>query len=183
MAWLVDNAAAVYFLLGLVGLGLAAGWWITRHRQLLLALAAVALVVGLVWLLSLLIDTDRKILKRTVQEMAQGVREKNEHKIFPHLSKSFSWNNMNLKEFRENARQEIRRGRIDDLEVSKFSFLHVARDEGKARVEFWVHTVESGVAPVRCEADFVFEDGAWRMIGFELFMGNFPHKWHIPRPD
>src|SRR5689334_22729679 len=94
--WLVENASLFYWLLGLTALGLTAAWWSTRQRHLLLALAAVAAALGVVWLLSVLVDTDEKKINRVVQEMAQGARAKNVDKIFQHVSRSFAYYGRNF---------------------------------------------------------------------------------------
>jgi hypothetical protein len=173
--WLVENAGVFYWLLGLTALGLAAAWWSTRQRNLLIALGAVIGALGLVWLLSLIVDTDQKRLQRITDEMVQGVRERKLDKVFAHVSSSFTWRSMNTQQFRDFAQQKLRQHSLDDLSISTVQLLK--RRNGQATIEFWVHTAEAQGAPVRCEIDFVQENGVWKMKGFDLYMANTGNKW------
>lgn len=182
LPWIADNAGAFYLLFGVTAIGLVAGWWMTRRGKLLLALIPLAGLALGVWLIARFTDTDQKRLQRIVEEMARGVREGNAQLIFRHISPSFSFRGMQVAQFRDYVERQLRNRRARDVTVSKFAFEQVSRSEGKAKVEFWAHTDEAHGLPIRCEADFLFEEGEWRMSGFEIFQatpatcGRFPRS-------
>ena len=174
--WLVENAGLFYWLLGLTALGLFAAWWSTRHRKVLWAFGAVVGVIAAITLLSMFVDTDEKKITRIVAEMAQGVREKNVDKIFQHISMAFNYYGKDHEQFREYAKMHLRHGRADDLSLSRATLL--SRQNGQAKAEFWVHSAEA--QGIRCEADFVLENGQWKMKGFDLFLSTSGNKFILP---
>jgi hypothetical protein len=182
--WLVDNAATVYFLLGVIALALVALWWMNRQRGYLIALAVDAALIALVWLLTVLIVTDQSRLEQIGQDMAQGIRSRKVEQVFKHISKSFNRANhraMTVEELRQLAEQSLRRGDAEDVTFSKFRFGEISRAKRTAQVEFWVHGVrEPESLPIRCEADFVLEGDDWRMKGFKLFIGNTGNQYPFP---
>jgi hypothetical protein len=180
LAWLADNAGVLSLLLGLIALGLVAGWWMTRRAKLLLGLVPITLLALGVWLIARFTDTDKKRLERIVQEMAQGVREGNAQRILAHISSSFTFRSMQVGQFREYVERQLRNRRARDVTVSKFSFEEVSRSAGKAKIEFWAHTEEAHGLPIRCEADFLLESGRWKMSAFQIFQGNTRNTWPIP---
>jgi hypothetical protein len=180
LAWLADNAGVLLLFLGLIALGLATGWWMTRRAKLLLGLIPLALLALGVWLIARFTETDQKRLQRIVEEMAQGVREGNAQPIFGHISSSFTFRNMQVGPFREYVERQLHNRKASDVTVSKFSFENVSRSEGKAKVEFWAHTKDAQGLPIRCEADFLLENGQWKMSGFGIFQGNTRNPWPIP---
>jgi hypothetical protein len=177
LIWLVENAGPFFWLLGLTALALAAAGWTTRNRKIMLTLAAVVSLIAFLWLLSVLVETDEKRINRVVAEMVQGVREQKVDKIFQHVAKSFTRGGMKYDDFRNFAQQQLRHHAVGDLSASPVKLL--SRQNGQAKVEFWVHIPEAGGAPIRCEADFVQEEGVWKMQGFDLFMGNTGNKWQF----
>jgi hypothetical protein len=74
--WLVDNSNLVLLFLVLACLGLGVGWWLTRRGAFLLGLAGVAALAIAVWVLSLLIVTDRKRLVSIVNEVADRINKR-----------------------------------------------------------------------------------------------------------
>jgi hypothetical protein len=183
-SWLVDNATTVYFLLGVVALGLVAGWWMNRRGKYLIALVVPLGLAALVWLLSLLIVTDNVRLERACQEMAQGIRSRNLDQIFKHISKKFNRANhqaLDAAGLRDLAQRHLAQREGANVHFSRFSFVDVSRAKGSAQVQFWVHGAgDLEGLPVRCEADFVLEEDAWRMKGFLLFIGNTTNQYPFP---
>jgi hypothetical protein len=181
IGWLIENASLFYALLAIAAIALVAGWWMTRQGKYLLGLIPVVLLgVGL-WLLAAYAETDQKRIQRTVEEMAAGVRERDLDKVFRHISKSFQRANntaMNADQLRAYAQAHV--DKVRNVAVSKFSVLEISRDKGTARVQFWIRGEDELDNPIRCEADFVLEDEAWRMKLFELFVGNLPQRYPHP---
>jgi hypothetical protein len=182
--WLVDNAATVYFILGIAALGLFALWWMNRRGKYLLALVVPLALIGLTWLLTLLVVTDKHRLENTCQEIANGIRQRNLDLVFKHISSSFNQANhrqMNKEELRALARNHMDRRGTESVRFAKFSFGEVSRQKKTAQVEFWVYGVDDlEGAPIRCETIFVWEEDAWRMKGFKLFVGNTGNQYPFP---
>ena len=73
--WLVDHATVCYLLLDLAALVLVAIFWSNRRVAYLLAAGGALGLIALVWLLTIIVITDRKQLYLNVQAMARGVEE------------------------------------------------------------------------------------------------------------
>jgi hypothetical protein len=184
LEWLVDNAATLYLLLGILALCLAALWWMNRKRPYLIALAVVAVLAGLIFGLSFVIVTDRVRLARICEEMAQGIRARDVGQVFRHIASSFDQANrtsMNATQLRELAQRHFARRGVQEIDFAKIHCESLDRDAGKAKVQFWVSGVEDAEGmPIRCEADFVLEQTAWKMKGFKLFIGNTTNQYPFP---
>jgi hypothetical protein len=179
LSWPIDNPSVVYFLLVCVALGLLAGWWLRRKRSFLIGLGVVAAVAVVFFLLTLLIDTDRKRITRALGEMSQGVREKNLDKTFGRLSDDFTMEfsrggvrtKMPKSELRQLADRAVRKGGVTDVVFGDIGFDKVAGDE--ATVTFRANPFGSwvlGGEHCYCEATFRRgPDGKWRMTNVTLF--------------
>ena len=182
--WLVDHAATVYFILGIVALGLFAVWWMNRRSKYLLALAIPLGLIALTWLLTLFVVTDHKRLEQICQQIAQGIRQRNLEQVFQHISPAFHQANqrqMSKAELRDLAKNHMDRHGAEDVTFAKFSFGEVSRAKKMAQVEFWVYGVHDlQGAPIRCETNFALEEDAWRMKGFKLFIANTGNQYPFP---
>jgi hypothetical protein len=182
--WLFEGRAAVYVSLAAVAIVLLAAWQQTRRGKWPIGVGAVALLVGLYFLLDRLVETDREQVVRKVQEMAAGVRTRDANAIFRHVSERFSHGGANRARFREMVDAVLRGGVVDEVEVWGFQFAGDFRaavplpgQEARAetiRVSFQAKA-KGGRAPEGpgnpCEARFVRdpEDGQWRMLDFQVF--------------
>src|SRR5262249_24656954 len=181
-SWLADHANLICLVFGVAALALAVGWWMTRSRKLLLALIPVAVIIAGVFLLSLFVVTDKKRIDQIVQEMAQGVRERNIELIFQHVANAFDRANntaMSKAQLQALARKHI--NSVENFSLSACKFGEVSREKGRAEVEFWAHgggAIDN--APIRVEAEFVLEEGQWRMKSFTLFVGNTGNRYPWP---
>jgi hypothetical protein len=170
LRWLVDHAGLLYVLLGLVALALAVSWWMTRERRYLVGLGAVAGLAALVWLLSLVIVTDRQQIRRAVEEMAQAVADNKPGVIVGHLSKDFSYQGLTRATIEQHLAGTIRAYGLTFVKVWDFDFEQLSRAEGKARVAFRARAdLGEDITMWLCRADFVLEDGRWRMKGFNVY--------------
>jgi hypothetical protein len=173
--WPIDNASYLYLLLICVALGLMARWWVTRKRAYLIGLGAVAGTAGLVFLLTLVIDTDRKRIVRAVEEMVAGVKERNLDKTFTLIANDcvteFSGSRLSRSELRAMAQQAVSGGGVKQIRLWGFEFEQV--DPPKAVVSFnakpfgeWA----TGAEYCGCRAEFRLDkDGRWRMVHLWLF--------------
>jgi hypothetical protein len=84
--WLIDNATLFYVLLICVACGLIAGWWVNRKRQFLIGLGVAVGLGVLVFLLSLIIETDRKKIASALEDMVTGVKNQDLDRTFSHIA-------------------------------------------------------------------------------------------------
>jgi hypothetical protein len=170
LGWLVDNALLFYLLLGLGGVALAAGWWLTRESRYLLGLAVVVLVLFLVWLLTQLVVSDRQRLRQVIEEMAGAVETHKPGLIVKHLAKDFSYAGIARNAIEQKISNAIRDYDLSYVGVWDFDFEHLSRAQGTATVAFRAKVDVGGSrSQFLCRADFVLEDGQWRMKTFNLF--------------
>src|SRR5262249_39447146 len=107
--WMIDNVNLVYLLLGLVGLVCAVQWWQTRKKRYVIALGVIVALIGLVFLLTRLMVTDRQRLVQTVQEMAQELQERKLDRFFEHVSPNFLHRGMDAQAFRTDVAEKLKR--------------------------------------------------------------------------
>jgi hypothetical protein len=168
--WIVDHATVFYLLLGLTALALGAIFWSTRRGGYLLAAGAALALIALVWLLTTIVITDRRQLYLNVQAMARGVEQGDPDKVFVHFSPEFRHGDQDLKSSRDRVTRAIRLKRVSDIHVWSFETEKLSREEKKARVTFLVRFFADGARHLyRCRLDFGFEDGHWRLRGFQVF--------------
>ncbi len=153
--WLVDNANLVLLLLVLAALVLGVGWWLTRRGGYLLGLAAVIGLAILVWVLGLLVVTDRGRLIRTVEEVAQRINAKDLDGAFRHFADEVELDLNGRKQMytrerlRKLAEDSFRQARISGIRVRAVDVEKVERPT--AVVSFNVLPADQpGIA--RCEA-------------------------------
>jgi hypothetical protein len=177
LSWLVDHTWTIYLILIVAGLVALAAWWRTRQRSAVIGLAVVAGAAALVFLLSLVIDTDRKQIARTLDAIARGMREKPPTSLFEHVSDSFQstfmvkggsqkWTKTDLRRVLNVVSKEWRIDRVDITELKLQSLI-----ESEATVTFRALPVGDFTAlACPCEAQLVRDkDGKWRMIGLKIF--------------
>jgi hypothetical protein len=168
--WLVEDPSTVYFVLGLLGLGFAVGWWLKQdERRFLFGLAGVIVLAVVVALLDRFIVTDYEQMVLDVTEMADSVAKKDGARIFTHISDKFQFAGSDKKTFRGWVDDRIKSGDVTELRV--WDFESVSGDKREAKVRFLVkgRGNQGESPPYRCIATFALEpDGRWRMTGFEL---------------
>jgi hypothetical protein len=173
--WLIDNATLFYVLLICTACGLLAGWWVTRKQEFLAALGIIAAIAGLLFLLTLLIDTDRKKITRALQEMVAGVRNQDLERTFSHIADDCTTQFSNRKFSRDELRQQtenaIRSRGVETIRLWDFAFESV--DSQRAVVTFSAKPFgkwATGSEFCGCRAEFRREaNGKWRMINLQLF--------------
>jgi hypothetical protein len=173
-SWLVDDASVLYVLLGIVALGLAAGWWFTRQRSYLIGLGVVVLLLVGVWLLGRLIETDAKQIKGKLEAMAAGVEARNPDQIFTHISKDFLYRGRVTKDaFRQKHESDIRNGEVQKIKIWDVDVRNVDRTQRTATVFFKTKAEGMVVRDYQffnCRATFVLDpDDQWRLKDFQLF--------------
>jgi hypothetical protein len=173
MYWFIDHANIIYIVLGLMAIGFVTAWWMkqTKRRFLYLAVAPVA-CIGVLWLLTRTMVTDRQQIRNNVEAMRDAVLAQDADALFRHVAADFAYKGMNRKQMYDSVARNIRRGRVQNAAISAFSVDEVSGPAGKARASFRVRVDDDGGNTVffrRCEADFVFEDEKWKLRGIEFF--------------
>jgi hypothetical protein len=168
VSWLVDHTSWLYLLLICAALGCLSGWWVTRKRKFLIGLGAVAGAAGLVFLLSFL-DTDRKRLVRTLQEMVTAFQERKLDRTFALIADDcvaeFAGVTLDKPELRAKAEQAISYWKVERIHLSAFQFEKV--DPPTAEVTFNAKSIGQVTGSdyfCWCQAEFRLDkDGQWRM--------------------
>lgn len=176
-SWLVDDPSTVYLLLGVAALALAAGWWMTRDRRFAIGLGCVVVLFLIVLLLSRLIDTDAKKIKRAIEEMSEGVKVRSAERIFAHVSDGFDLGNagkkLGKKEFRAVVEHYLKTGLVTEMKVWDYEPGTIDPAKRDATVFFRVKgqgAANFGYEFFNCKAVFTLDpDGQWRMRNFQLF--------------
>jgi len=65
-----------------------------RRRGWLYGVGVVALLLAIFFLLDVTIETQQKQIRRKLQEMAQGVKDRKPEAIFAHVSDQFAWDDL-----------------------------------------------------------------------------------------
>jgi hypothetical protein len=182
LGWLVDNAVLLYVLLGFVGVLLLLLWWQNRTRRHVIALGVVAFLAALVFLLTRLVVSDRQVLLRTITRMADDLEKRRDDDFFHNVSQSFRHNVMDVKSFHEYVRGKLKHYEVKRFHVYKFEVDQlVPRDKAKARFHIQVEgNWEDSPPPMRCEAEFVWENERWCLRGFKLFYAGLGNEFHLP---
>ncbi len=170
-SWLVDDPSVLYLLFAVAALGLAAGWWSRRDRRFLIGLGVVAVLFLLVLLVSSLVDTDSKRIRRALSAMADGVNARNADQIFAHISDRFRVGSQEKPGFRPIVERYLKSGAVTRMTYWDFDPREITRDT--ATVFFKVKgegSADFGYEFFNCRAVFVRDpDGQWRLQTFRLY--------------
>jgi 4-amino-4-deoxy-L-arabinose transferase-like glycosyltransferase len=181
--WLVDNAKTLCVVLGIVALCLAALWWMNRKRYYLIALGVVAGLIVLVVVLSFLVVTDRQQIRSNILAMRDGVVEGKPDAVFKHFARDFRVDFMDRQTFVDRATQAIRLRRVGDIVLWDFDFETPPDRTKNALVAFRARAEgQGGDGLFLVRAEFVFEEGQWRMRTLRLFNGIVNTDQPIPIP-
>jgi hypothetical protein len=182
LGWLVDHAVIFYVLLGFVAVLLLVLWWQNRTRRYLIALGALALLAALVFLLTRVVVSDRQILVNTINRMANDLEKHRVNDFFQNVSSSFRQGAMDTKLFRSYVEGKLKHFQVNRFLVSKFEVDQLVPRE-KAMVSFRIQVdgnFSDTPPPMRCDAEFVWENERWCLQGFKLFYANLGNEFHLP---
>lgn len=160
----------VVIVLGLVALGCLVALWTTRKRKYAVGFAAALALLLLAWLIAYLVPTDQKRLERAVKEMAAGVEARDANRIFAHIAREFKHGPIDRTTFRHYVEMALKNGYVDRIAVWDFEGAVVQGD--KAMLEFQAKPLGGqfgGDLFYRVKAEFVREEGQWRLKDFNLF--------------
>src|SRR5262245_17540304 len=134
--WPIDNPSTASLVLGFAGLALLFVFWKTRDRRSAIGLGAVIALVGLVWLLSFLIVTDRKQIERNVLAMAAGVKAKDLDRSFALISDQFNAQGVTKPALRSLAERLMRKGWIEEIRIWDIEFGEISRSNRTGKIAF-----------------------------------------------
>jgi hypothetical protein len=165
MSWIVDHAGLLYVILGIAAAGFVVGWWFDKRVKFLGFAAGVLALMGLVWLLTQLVATDRTQLKQTVEAMARDVVDGKMDDLFKHIAPDFNYKGMNRDMLHRLAQNSVKGYKINNITIAKFD-ADVAPNRKTAKTSFNVTPFsDTGdyLGIFRTEADFVREGEEWKL--------------------
>jgi hypothetical protein len=188
MDWLIDNPSPVYLILTAVALALLVTLWVSRKRAFAVALGIVALLALLFAVLTLVLDTDQKRIRRALDDMEAGVQARDVDRIFKHVTRDFMLQGTSREAFRALATRVLKTGEVEDVRIWDLEDWNVNRPEsaarGTARVSFKAKPKgvwDNGLYYL-VKAVFVLEDGEWRLQSFEVFDPIADSNTPLPMP-
>jgi hypothetical protein len=183
--WLVDNANLVLLFLLLAALLMGVAWWLTRRGGYLIGAGAAAALFALVWVLSLLIVTDRKRLVQTVNEVARRINAEEYDSAFGHFADEVELDLDGAKSkvprqwLRTYAEGIFKRKDVAGLVVWEVEVEKVRRP--RAVVTFYARP-NNQQGHARCTANCVLQgENDWRVESLKAESVGEKLKWLAPR--
>jgi hypothetical protein len=189
MSWLVDNAATVYVLLGMVAGGFAMAWWLTKRVKFLAVAGGIVALMALFWLLTRLVVTDRRQIETNVREMADAAAAGRVEDLVRHLAADVTVQRRDFKrkEVADAVRRVLNVSPIKYVHIFDFEVTELTRqgNQGHAAVNFKARVDGRGdevLALPWCVTDFVIEDGRWKLrrVEFRNSIANTDQLMPIP---
>jgi hypothetical protein len=168
--WLIDHALLIYVLLGVFVLGFLLVYRNNRDRR---ALIAVCVLLGsglLVFLLTLLIVTDRQQIERNLHALRDAALNNRPAEMRKYFAADFAFRKRKVDEIVASAPAALKAHRVNDITLGKIRFETIG--DGKAKIFFNAAAHQENVEfpqPVQCEGEFTLEGGVWKMKSFEVY--------------
>ena len=169
MSWIVDNAFALYFVLGIVAAGLLLVWYNNRQIKFLGYAAAAVALIGVVWLVAHFFASDGKQLEQNVLEMRDAALARNVDDLFRHVSKDFRYKTMDRDMLYARVKVLIGKLNVTDIGITNFKIDDVSREKRLATISFMVTPHPDREKTFRTEADFVLEGDQWKLKTLRFF--------------
>jgi hypothetical protein len=163
MSWFVDNANALYVLLGVVAAGMAFAWRRNRQVKFLGYAAGPLVLIGLLLLMTRVVVSDAKQLELNVHAMADAVVAGNVDELFKHISKDFRFKEMTRDTLYAKTQRTIKADRIKYVQIKNFNVDEIARDKKLAKTRFRVIASADQESIFVTQADFVLEGDQWKL--------------------
>ncbi|MGE3807104.1 MAG: hypothetical protein AB7K24_20770 [Gemmataceae bacterium] len=168
--WLVEDPSTVYLILALIALGLVATWFFTKLAKYLLAVAVVGLVALGVMLIDYLIVSTHERIENHLVYMAEKAAVPDLDEVFKFVARDFDYGGMNRERFRGHAQGRLHGYKIDEMVL--WDFRPEGIKDGVAIITFNAKVKgdwSRGAEFFFVRAQFVKEDGDWKMKGFRLY--------------
>jgi hypothetical protein len=163
MSWLVDNANALYVLSAIMSASLIVAWRFNQRVKFLGLAVIPLLVIGLIFLLTLVVVSDSKQLEMNVNAMAEAVVAGKVDDVFKHVSKDFRWKGIDRELMYAGVKKSIEGHKINGVRISSFRIEEVSRATKLAKTSFLVTAKADSEIMFRTEADFVLEGDEWKL--------------------
>ena len=170
MYWLIDNPGVVYLVLGLVAVAFFVAFRL-RGRALHLGLAGGCLaLMGLFWLLSQWVVTDRKQIAGNVRVMADAVVHQDADRLFRYVAPDFRFQNMDRDALYQRVKHQIAAHQIKNIHVWDFEFEEVSRPQRRAKVNFKARVdAPDSTYLFLLKTDFTLDGDTWKIRGMKLY--------------
>jgi hypothetical protein len=170
MGWLVDHANTIYLVLGAVALGFAAAFWLNKRVKFLAIAGGVLALIGLFWLLTQWVVTDRGQIRRNLDTMASAVVDGDADRLFKYVAADFQYQGMSRKQLYEAVSRTIKFYNITDIPITNTEIESLSRETRSAKVTFnaTVHGPE-GPRPFLLRTDFVLEGEVWKIRAMRIY--------------
>lgn len=169
--WLIDNAKLVYVALAVVALVLAAIYWRNRRGKHLIALGAIVALVGLFWLLTRLIITDRKQIQQNLFALANTVLE--QRPFGDYLTPEFEFQGLKRDAILAAVPRTVRDHEVTNFHIWEFSIDELSRPEKRAKASFYLRVDSAhGEYPMLCRGTFTLDNEKWRLQNMEIYHYN-----------
>jgi hypothetical protein len=184
MSWLVDNATTVLIILGIIAAGFILGWRFNGRVKLLGFAVGVLALMGLVFVLTLFVPTDKKQIRASVDAMSDAVVAGRTDDLFKHISKDFAYKSITRDILYEAARKTITAHRIKAINITGFEDEEISRATGTAKVRFKVTAFDESDTPrpFVTRAEFVLEGDQWKLKTMRFYKAfvNTNEEIHLP---
>jgi hypothetical protein len=172
MSWFVDNASALYVLLGIVAAGLVATCYLNKRVKFLGFAAGVIVLMGLLWLITQYGTSDAQQLEKNVNAMADAVKNGNVDELFKHVSKDFRMKDMTRDVLYAAARTSIESHKVSDIRITQFEVEDISRANKTAKVRFKVTAWAAGTDtphPFVTRGEFALEGEQWKLKSMRFY--------------
>jgi len=182
LAWLVDHAHVVYFLLGVVVAGLLVSFWLRRRVRTLFFALCGAGVIALFWLLTLVVPTDRKQIEANLWAMAQAVMRKKPDDLRRHLAQDFEFQGMKRDELAQAAAAAAERYTVESVNLWEFDWKQVGERNAEVHFRCLAKGKDGGTFLAICRAAFAKEGEEWKLrsIRFHRPVANTDEEIPVP---
>jgi hypothetical protein len=145
-----------------------------RHRLIALSAVFGLLLAGL-YTCDRLLMSDRKQIEHNLQEMSEGVKERNMDKIFRHISDKFRYGSVTDKKrlqfVANNARQS---GQVDEFPIWDVVMDPISKETNEVNVQFRFKVTGENIRENHFFGRTIFvreADGQWRATTFHVYPG------------
>jgi hypothetical protein len=177
--WLFEGQLTVYAVLAAALIFVLVLWKQTPRRSYLIGGVALAMLLGLYFLLDVFVQTDKEQITHAVREMSAGVESHNVDRIFSQVSDTYNRHGLTKSEFRQASARIIEGGMVERLAVWGWEFEPDYRKKESAsdKRETLAH-VRFMAKPEGANGQSIYlvdaimhldVDGKWRLQSWEVF--------------
>lgn len=183
MSWLVDNAATLFIVIGMVALAFAAAWWVNRKRAYAIGAALALGAFALIWLLTQVITTDRQQLAINVHAMADAVVSGKPETLLKLWTADFEFQGRQAPELAQAAVKAAKQYHVSEIKITGFDVEEI--NATTARVYFHATAFARGddrPYMVGCRGSFIKQGKSWQLKQVRFFNPVVDEKMEINLP-